>query len=121
VPELILSGNDQQTVPVVVAIAQGLGYAATQPTQSSIKLERGDLTKTLLLGAMAGKKFHISFTFDIGVDQYGNTWLRFDQDGALGAVKGGAIGYAKSKSAYGEFIDTIRAETTQRGLLLGER
>ncbi|MFB6612230.1 hypothetical protein ACFCVO_18040 [Agromyces sp. NPDC056379] len=120
-PELILAGTDQQTVPVVISIAQGLGYEATQPSQSSIKLERGNLTKTLLLGAMAGKNFHISFTFDIGVDQHGNTWLRFDQDGALGAVKGGAIGYAKSKNAYGEFIDAMRAETTQRGLPLGER
>lgn len=120
-PELILSGNDQQTVPVVVAIAQGLGYEATQPSQGNIKLERGNLTKTLLLGAMAGKNFHISFSFDIGVDAHGNTWLRFDQDGALGAVKGGAIGYAKSKNAYGEFIDTVRRETAERGLLLGER
>ncbi|MGI9822153.1 hypothetical protein [Agromyces sp. Marseille-Q5079] len=120
-PELILSGNDLQTVPVVVSIAKELGYEATQPSERSIKLERGNLTKTLLLGAMAGKNFHISFTFDIGVDQHGNTWLRFDQDGALGAVKGGAIGYAKSKNAYAEFIDTIRRETTQRGLLLGER
>jgi hypothetical protein len=120
-PELILSGNDQQTVPVVIEIARGLGYEATQPSQGSIKLERGNLTKTLFLGAMAGKNFHISFTFDIGVDQFGNTWLRFDQDGALGAVKGGAIGYAKSKTAYAEFIDTVRAETTQRGLLLGEQ
>jgi hypothetical protein len=121
VPELILSGNDLRTVPVVVEIAKGLGYDATQPSQQSIKLERGNLTKTLLLGAMAGKNFHISFTFDIGVDDLGNTWLRFDQDGALGAVKGGAIGYAKSKNAYGEFLDTLRRETTQRGLLLGER
>ena len=32
-PELILSGNDQQTVPVVISIAQGLGYEATQPSQ----------------------------------------------------------------------------------------
>ena len=39
----------------------------------------------------------------------------------LGAVKGGAIGYAKSKNAYGEFLDALRRETTQRGLLLGER
>ncbi|MGH3706352.1 MAG: hypothetical protein ACRDT9_17075 [Agromyces sp.] len=120
-PELILAGTDQQTVPVVISIAEGLGYEATQPSRSIIKLERGNLTTTLLLGAMAGKKFHISFTFDIGVDQYGNTWLRFDQDGALGAVKGGAIGYAKSKNAYGEFIEAMRVETAQRGLLLGER
>ena len=84
-PELILSGNEQQTVPVVISIAQGLGYEATQPSQGSIKLERGNLSKTLLLGAMAGKNFHISFTFDIGVDHYGNTWLRFDQDPARSA------------------------------------
>lgn len=70
---------------------------------------------------MAGKNFHISFTFDIGVDQHGNTWLRFDQDGALGAVKGGAIGYAKSKNAFGEFVNAMRTETMQRGMLLGER
>ncbi|ANJ28085.1 hypothetical protein [Agromyces aureus] len=120
-PELILSGAEQQTVPVVISIAQGLGYEATQPTAHSIKLERGNLSKTMLLGAMAGKNFHISFTFDIAVDEQGNTWLRFDQDGALGAVKGGAIGYAKSKNAYAEFIDAMRRETAQRGLLLGER
>jgi hypothetical protein len=120
-PELILSGNDQQTVPVVIEIAQGLGYEATHPSQGSIKLERGSLAKTVLFGGLAGKNFHITFTFAIGVDQYGNTWLRFEQDGALSAVKGGAIGYAKSKNAYGEFINAVRTETAQRGLLLGER
>ena len=119
--QLILSGNDQQTVPVVIEISRGLGYEATQPNPGSIKLERGDFSKTMLLGAMAGKNFHISFTFDIGVDHYGNTWLRFDQDGALGAVKGGAIGYAKSKNAFGEFVNAMRTETMQRGMLLGER
>ena len=118
--QLILSGNDQQTVPVVIEISRSLGYEATQPTAGSIKLERGDFSKTMLLGAMAGKNFHISFTFDIGVDQYGNTWLRFEE-GGLGAVKGGAIGYSKTKKAYGEYLDALRQQVTARGMLLGEQ
>lgn len=119
--QLILSGSDQQTVPVVIEISRGLGYEATQPTPGSIKLERGDFSKTMLLGAMAGKNFHISFTFDIGVDQYGNTWLRFDEGTGLGAVKGGAIGYSKTKKAYAEYLDALRRQTTERGMLLGEQ
>ncbi|QAY72996.1 hypothetical protein ET445_06200 [Agromyces protaetiae] len=120
-PELILAGPDPVTVPVVIAIAKGLGYEATTPGPGQIKLERGSLNKTVWLGAMAGKGFHISFTFSYAVDGYGNTWLRFDQDGALGAVKGGAIGYAKSKNAYEEFLAALRHETAQRGMLLGEQ
>jgi len=119
--ELILAGSDQQTVPVVLEIAQGLGYSASTPTPGRIKLERGSMGLTIAFGGLAGKRFHISFTFDIGVDELGNTWLRFDQDGAMGAVKGGAIGYAKSKKAFGEFVDTVRQTATQRGILLGER
>ncbi|WP_350348925.1 hypothetical protein ABIQ69_03010 [Agromyces sp. G08B096] len=119
--ELILAGPDTQTVPAVIEIAKRHGYEATTPAPGRIKLERGSMTKTVWLGAMAGKGFHISFTFDIGVDQHGNTWLRFDQDGALGAVKGGAIGYAKTKNAYAEFVETVRRETAERGMLLGQR
>lgn len=119
--ELILAGPDSQTVPTVIAIAEGLGYTATTPNPGRIKLERGSLNKTVVLGALAGKSFHISFTFDIGVDGYGNTWLRFDQDRALGAIKGGAIGYAKTKNAYVEFVETVQREAAQRGLLLGQR
>jgi len=120
-PELILAGGDQQNVPAVLDLARSLGYTATTPTTGRIKLERGSMGMTLALGALAGKKFHISFTFDIGVDELGNTWLRFDQDGALGAVKGGAIGYAKSKSAFTEFVDAVRRMSAERGILLGER
>lgn len=119
--ELILAGSDTQTVPTVIAIAEELGYTATTPEPGRIKLERGSLNKTVVLGALAGKNFHISFTFDVGVDQLGNTWLRFDQDGALGAIKGGAIGYAKAKNAYAAFVDALRAEVSRRGLLLGHR
>lgn len=119
--QLILSGDDQLTVPVVISIAEGLGYTATTPSPGSVKVERGSLQKTLWLGAMAGKGFHVSFTFAIGVDQYGNTWLRFDEKGGLGAVKGGAIGYAKSKAAFEEFIAAVRAQTGERGILIGEQ
>ncbi len=121
VSELIHAGGDQQNVPVVIEIAQSLGYTATTPTPGRIALERGSLGMTVALGALAGKKFHIAFGFDIGVDANGNTWLRFDQDGALGAVKGGAIGYSKSKKAFEEFVAAVRAHATQHGALLGER
>ncbi|MFT4284115.1 MAG: hypothetical protein QM598_04710 [Protaetiibacter sp.] len=120
-PELILAGTDQQSVPFVIGVAESLGYTATQPTQGRIKLERGSLPLTLFAGALAGKRFHISFTFDVGVDEHGNSWLRFDQDGAMGAVKGGALGYAKSKDEYAAFLNAVRAEAAQRGVLLGER
>jgi hypothetical protein len=119
--ELILAGDEQQNVPAVLEIAHGLGYTATTPTPGRIKLERGSVGMTIAFGGLAGKKFHISFTFDIGVDEHRNTWLRFDQDGAMGAVKGGAIGYAKSKAAFTEFVDAVRRSGAQRGILLGER
>ena len=119
--ELILAGGDAQNVPLVLEIAHGLGYTSTMPSQGRIKLERGSMGMTIAFGGLAGSKFHISFTFDIGVDALGNTWLRFDQDGALGAVKGGAIGYAKSKAAYTAFVDAVRANAAARGILLGER
>ena len=80
--ELILAGDEQQNVPAVLEIAHGLGYTATTPTPGRIKLERGSVGMTIAFGGLAGKKFHISFTFDIGVDEHRNTWLRFDQDGA---------------------------------------
>ncbi len=120
-PELVLAGNDQQTVPVVISVAEGLGYTASLLEGGQIKLERGSLTKTLLLGGLAGKGFHISFTFAIGADGAGNTLVRFDQDSALGAVKGGAIGFAKSKSAFNEFMGAVRTEATSRSILLAER
>lgn len=120
-PELILAGTDEQSVPFVIGIAESLGYTATRPTPGRIKLERGSLPLTLFVGALAGSRFHISFTFDIGVDEHGNSWFRFDQDGAMGAVKGGALGYAKSKEEYAAFLGAVRAEAAQRGVLLGER
>lgn len=119
--ELVLAGNDQQNVPAVLQVAEGLGYSATTPQPGRIQLERGSLQRTMLLGALAGKKFHLSFLFDIGVDEHGNTMLRFDQDAAISAVKGGAIGYSKSKSAFAEFVDAVRQDAVARGVLLAER
>lgn len=119
--ELFLAGNDKQNVPAVMGIAQSLGYTTSTPAPGRIALERGSMGMTIALGALAGKKFHIAFSFDIGSDGQGNTMLRFDQDGALSAVKGGAIGYAKSKGAFEEFVNAVRADAQQRGVFLGER
>ncbi|WP_394938007.1 hypothetical protein [Psychromicrobium sp. YIM B11713] len=119
--ELIIAGGLENSIPFVISSLKNAGFKASSTQPGVVKVERGSMGMTLAFGALSGSKFHVSFTFVFRIDEHGNSCFRFDSDGALGAVKGGAIGYAKTKKVFEEAINSIRVAASGNGILLADR
>jgi hypothetical protein len=119
--EFVVAGRLDQAVPFVYSALESAGFRSTATGPGVSRIERGSLGKTVALGAFAGKNFHVSFILSFRLDERGNSYFRFEADGAGSAVKGGAIGYARSKKIFEEATTSIRNATAANNLLLFER
>lgn len=96
-----------------------LGYEVATDEQGRYVASRGSLQKTVWLGAMAGKNFHVSFTVEFMVDQQGQLVARLNRNMGGGALKGGALGAAKVDSAFVEAANALSNGLATDGILVG--
>jgi len=94
------------------------GFAITVNPNGSFQATRGSLSRTLLLGAMAGKKFHVTFTVEFFSDPEGNLIARLNRNVSGGALKGGAIGANMTNNAFIATSNAVVTSLTAAGLLL---
>lgn len=107
--DFFLSGDHEQSKQKVAEALTSLGFTLTSTPTGGFTAKRGSLGVTLLIGAWAGKNFHVTFIIEFFVDDKGQLVARLNRDVALGALKGGAIGAAKTNNA---FIDTVNSVGT---------
>jgi len=91
---------------LIDATVQAQGYTLEQMPNGSVKAVRGSLAKTLLLGGLAGRGFHVVLWLSYFVDDQGRLVVRLSRDLGTAAVKGGAIGASKAHAA---FVDVATA------------
>ena len=116
-----ITGQDDGTVRAIVRrTLEGQGFTVTENPARALVAKRGNEALSWIFGAMAGKAFAMTFTVSFMVDQEGRLVVRLNHDGSVSAVKGGAIGYAKVKKAYGGLVDIFRTELTSAGQLSAE-
>ena len=118
--EFDLSGDNAAAKQVVETAAAAQGFAVEATGDWSAFLIRGSSTKSLLLGAMAGKDFYLKFGLDFSVND-GHLVARLSRDVASSALRGGVIGASKASSAFQELADAVGAATTQAGIFLANR
>jgi len=94
------------------------GFTITVNPNGTYQATRGSLSKTLLLGAMAGKKFHVTFTVEFFSDPEGNLIARLNRNVSGGALKGGAIGANMTNNAFLETANALFTSFTSAGILL---
>ena len=97
---------------------ESIGYAITVNPNGTFQATRGSLAKTLLLGAMAGKGFHVTFLVEFYSDPAGNLIARLNRNATEGALKGGAIGANMTNNAFLEASNALATGLTAAGLLL---
>jgi hypothetical protein len=78
---------------------------------------RGSMSKTLLLGAMAGKNFRIVFPVEYYSGPAGELIVRLSRNLGGGAL-GGALGVNKTNNVFIETVEKVGASLTAKGLLL---
>jgi hypothetical protein len=116
--DFFIAGDHHAARSMVCQALEGLGYTISPTRGDGILADRGSTAATVLWGAMAGKKFRVSFPVDFMVDQRGLLVARLNRSLMGGALKGGAIGAAKTNSAFQDAADAIGVAVNRAGLLV---
>jgi hypothetical protein len=119
--EFTLSGDHVAARDIVLVATTAAGFTAAAGGDWSYQLTRGSSTKSLWLGAMAGKDFYLKFALDFSVDSAGGFVARLSRDVASSAVRGGVIGASKASDAFQSLADAVGSATTQAGVFASTR
>ena len=114
--DFALTGDPAVTHQAVFDALAGAGHRISPLQDGTFAVERGSGTRTFWLGAMAGKGFHTKFTLQFFDGEVGST-ARWTRVGSLGALKGGAIGHAKTNDVFQEAARAIDAHVRAAGIL----
>jgi hypothetical protein len=105
----------------VTAALEAQGFTAEASPNGGLIATRGSATRTLLLGAFAGKGLHLRFDTQFFTGDDGRIIVRVTRDLASGALKGGIIGAAKTADAFTEFANGIGGSLDSAGVLAETR
>jgi hypothetical protein len=70
------------------------GFEVTTTANGSLLATRGSMPLTLLVGALAGSRMHVSFDVQVYSTETGSV-VRLNRNLASGALKGGALGASR--------------------------
>jgi hypothetical protein len=101
-----------------VAALAASGFEVTATPDGNVLAKRGSLARTLLLGAMAGKGFQVTFPVAFYSDPQGNLIVRLSRQLGSGALKGGAIGANMTNNAFLAAGNQLGEHFTAAGILL---
>jgi hypothetical protein len=117
--DLFLSGDPAAGKQLIATILGENGFAVTVTPEGNYIAKRGSLALTLLIGAMAGKRFQITFTVDFFADAEGKLVARLNRNLTGSALKGGAIGANMANTRFGETYGVLSASLLAAGVLTG--
>lgn len=118
--EFDLSGDQTAAKAVVQQAVATQGFALEPTSDWSFVLTRGSSTKSLLLGAMAGKDFYLKFGLDFSVAD-SHLVARLSRDMASSALRGGVLGASRASDAFQQLADAVGAASTEAGIFLANR
>lgn len=102
---------------VIDAALRSQGFDLASTPEGGLVASRGSTAMTVLFGAMAGKKMHMSFDVQFFVDEQGRTVARLIRNLAAGALKGGAIGASRTAQEFQTTAGAIEQALVSAGIL----
>ncbi|MFT4122225.1 MAG: hypothetical protein QM635_00150 [Microbacteriaceae bacterium] len=93
------------------------GFRVTTLPDGNLVAERGSLGATVALGALAGSRFHVKFPVSFFTAPDGRTVVRLSRTAAAGAIKGGALGAARTAKAFDTTTAALHAAFSADGAL----
>lgn len=115
--DFFIAGDHDAARALVTAALQGQGFTVTTTPQGGLLAKRGSTAATVWLGGLAGKNFQVTFTVDIMADTQGRLVARLNRNMTGGTLKGGALGAAKTDSAFQETANAIAQQLHAAGVL----
>ncbi|WP_025155608.1 hypothetical protein [Leifsonia aquatica] len=115
--DFFLLGDHEAAKQLVISALASEGFTVTTTPNGGLLAKRGSTAATIWLGAMAGKNFQMTFMVDFMVDPQGRLVARLNRNMTGGALKGGAIGAAKTDTAFQQTANAIAAVLHPAGIL----
>ncbi|MFF2050228.1 hypothetical protein ACFVU2_01385 [Leifsonia sp. NPDC058194] len=115
--DFFLLGDHEAAKQLVASALHAEGFTVSTTPAGGLLAKRGSGAATILLGAWAGKNFQMSFLVDFMVDEHGRLVARLNRNLAGGALKGGAIGAARTDSAFQQTANAIAGVLQPAGIL----
>jgi len=116
VHDFFISGDHEQGKHRVAEALQAQGFTIESTPNGGFVVKRGNMTKTIWLGAFAGKDFQVTFIVEFFVDDKGLLVARLNRDLGSGLLKGGAIGASKTSDAFNETVHGVGTALSAAGV-----
>jgi hypothetical protein len=118
--DFFITGGTEFGKTLVARALEGQGFSLSATPAGGFLATRGSAAATVLLGGLAGKKFHITFVVDFMTDQDGRLVARLNRGLGSGALKGGALGASKTNTAFQDAADAIGRSLAEAQVLAGD-
>ena len=114
--QLSVRGDHETVRTLLEEFFTARGWRVHEASPGSLDVETGSLGRTLLLGALAGRRFHVRGRLELAEDA-GGVRIRYRWGGTSGRALGGAVGAARAGRLHAETADALAAHLRERGLL----
>ena len=98
------------------------GWRVAEGEKGYLLVEQGSLRRTVALGGLAGRGFHMRARLELSEDPdltegAGGTRIRYRWGGDAGRILGGAVGAARARRRHVETSAALAAHLRAQGLL----
>lgn len=110
-------GDLTATGALLAEFFAGRGWRVEQDVPSRLEVETGSIGRTLLLGAFAGRRFHLRARLEL-TETPGGTRIRYRWGASVGHALGGAVGSARAGRRHVETAEALAERLRADGILL---
>lgn len=115
--DFFINADPTEALGRVATVLEREGFRITQNQDGSLNAERGKMSTTIWLGALAGKSFHVMLRAEVFTGPQGGAVVRLHRNVGKAALKGGAIGAAKGNRVYEETANAVHTDLASSGHL----
>ena len=113
----VVRGRADRARAVVEEFFTSRGWRPRTQVDGTIAYERGSRRRTILLGALAGKKFFLTAVTDVR-DDHGTAVIRYRWGPRAGLALGGTIGRDRADRVHTQMAADLETHLQREGLLL---
>lgn len=113
----LLVRGDRETVRALLEeFFTGQGWRVRAQGPGRLDVETGSLPRTILLGALAGRRSHLRARLELE-EAPGGTRVRYRWGATVGRALGGAVGWARASRRHAETAEALTEQLRERGIL----
>ena len=114
--QLSVRGDHETVRTLLEEFFTARGWRVHEASPGRLDVETGSLGRTLLLGALAGRRFHVRGRLELAEDA-GGVRIRYRWGATVGRALGGAVGWSRAARLHAETADALIERLRAEGIL----